>query len=711
MQDIYLKIALDTPLDKLLDYRWTPFCSEKKIDNLQIKKSKKSKKATFAAIDSNEAINLSAQTDSNFQAELPLIGQLVTVPFGRQRLTGMIIEISSQTKIAAEKLKNVEQVHVNIKAFTQDWLALMQFCASYYHQPLGVVIATALPTGLRDIVESSLERQLKKLALKQLDAIAENNQLHTLNAQQLAAVSQIQACKNFTSFLLHGVTGSGKTEVYLQSTAQVLSHSEQAQVLILVPEIHLTPQLYQHFAQRFGEQQLAVLHSGLSHGERLQNWLAVHYGKARVIVGTRLAVLASIPNLQLIIVDEEHDLSYKQQDGIRYSARDLAIWRAKQCDIPIVLGSATPSLETWFAARQGRYQKITLTERAVKNASLPTIKLIDTRTQKLVQGFSPTLLKAMQARLQAGQQSLLFLNRRGYAPVIHCESCGWLTQCPHCSVYMVWHKEESLLRCHHCGYSAMVPQACPTCGDPDLKPLGRGTERVAEHVRDLFPTAKMQRIDADTARNKKTAQAIFAAIHSGQIDILVGTQMIAKGHDFRYLTLVGILNADAMLFHLDYRASERLFAQLMQVAGRAGRSAQDFPAEVFVQTRYPEHPLYQALVAHDYAGFANQLLAEREQALLPPFLYQAILRAESKEMQSAIQFLQQVQYLERDDIITLNQAVPMPIAKKAGWVRAQLLIESPSRRHLQAFLKTLNHYLRNSKTNLRWSLELDPSEI
>ncbi|HTH73513.1 MAG TPA: primosomal protein N', partial [Trinickia sp.] len=543
-----------------------------------------------------------------------------------------------------------------------------------------------------------------------------------LTDEQTQAVEAIAESKGFAPFLLHGVTGSGKTEVYLSALEALLGSRPDAQALVLVPEINLTPQFEAAFRARFaalsGDESIVTMHSAMADGERARSWLAAHTGRARIVLGTRLAVLASLPELALIVVDEEHEPAYKQQEGLRYSARDLAIWRAKQRGIPVVLGSATPSLESWWQAEQGRYRRLSLSRRAVAEAVLPTVKLIDLEEERRrgrgsVDGISGPLAAALKARLERGEQSLVFLNRRGYAPVLACDACGWLAGCPRCSAYVVLHKGEHALRCHHCGWEARVPRACPDCGNIDIAPLGRGTQRVEETLASLVPGARVLRIDADSTRRKGSAQALFSNVHAGEVDILVGTQMIAKGHDFRRVSLVGVLNADTALFSHDFRAGERLFAQLMQVSGRAGRAG--LPGEVLVQTRYPRHALYHALARHDYVGFANATLAERRDAQLPPFVYQALLRAEARTLEAALAFLAQagaaLAEIPAAERVTVYDAVPMTIVKVANVHRAQLLVESASRASLLATLRAWQPALRMLKGVLRWSVEVDPLDI
>ena len=541
-----------------------------------------------------------------------------------------------------------------------------------------------------------------------------------LHAEQQQALQAITGSTGFAPFLLFGVTGSGKTEVYLHAAADVLARDHQAQVLVLTPEINLTPQLVRRFEQRFGAHRLAVLHSGLAEGRRLRNWLAAHRGSARIVLGTRLAVLASLPGLRLIVVDEEHDPSYKQQEGARYSARDLALWRARQLGIPVVLGSATPSLESWRASETGRLQRLALTQRA--SGRLPDVRLVDAgRDSELRAGglIGQLLDTAIRARLDRGEQTLLFLNRRGYAPVLRCPDCGWLSDCPHCDAHLVFHRTDRTLRCHHCGYRAPVPRACPECGSLDLQPVGKGTQRVEEALAARYPQARVVRIDADTTRRKDSAQSGFDSVHAGDVDILVGTQMVTKGHDFQRVTLVGALNPDAGLFSHDPRGPERLFAQLMQAAGRAGRAGlrhdtdtPPTPAEMLVQTAYPDHPLYRALVAHDYPGFARSELLERERAGMPPFSYQALLRAEHRQAPAVAEFLERARELAAPLAaglgVTVYPPVPAGLARVADIHRQQMLLEAPRRAALQRFLHGWRDALGAERTRVRWAVDVDP---
>ncbi|RJF97189.1 primosomal protein N' [Noviherbaspirillum saxi] len=650
--------------------------------------------------------------------ERPLPGQLVLVPFSRREVVGVIIDVREHSDVPPDKLKDALAIRTQLAPLNPAWLDLCRFAADYYQRPLGEVMVPGIPKNLRSSKTVSLDRAMKKLAKTDFAHDPTSADAPVLNAAQREAAEAIGNAEGFAPILLYGVTGSGKTEVYLQAASDVLARAERsgtvAQVLILVPEINLTPQLEQNVRTRFPNVVVATLHSGLAEGERLSHWLAGHLGHARIILGTRLAILASLPHLKLIIIDEEHDPSYKQQEGLRYSARDLAVWRARQLAIPIVLGSATPALETWHHAQSGRYRKLELRERASPDAVLPKIRLIDMERDKPGQGLTSTLVSALKLRLACSEQSLLFLNRRGYAPVLACDACGWIGNCSRCTAFMVLHKPEHRMRCHHCSLEQRIPKSCPTCGNVDLQPLGRGTQRVEEGLQQVFPEARIMRIDADSTRLKGSAQQAFERVHQGEVDILIGTQMVAKGHDFRNLTLVGVLNPDTALFSHDYRASERLFAQLMQVAGRAGRAGRKEggnASEVLIQTRYPQHPLFGAVMAHDYDRFAGELLEERSQAAVPPFMFQALLRAEARELQTALDFLQQAADCLQHPGITINDPIPMTMTRVANVDRAQLLIESPSRPVLQGFLKAWMAALRAMKPRVKWSLEVDPVDI
>lgn len=697
-ESVWVRVALDVPLAGPFDYRCTP----------SVKR-----------------------------------GSRVIVPFGRRRMIGVVSSLPEVPAVAPEQVRDVERVLDDLPPFSPEWIRLCEFAAAYYQRPLGEVMLPALPGPLRKATAYAADekrpgpvaradaRRASKVKSINTEPCARSGSVAITsvpqpNAAQAQAIEAITTRQGFATFLLHGVTGSGKTEVYLRVIETVLRKGRQA--LLMVPEINLTPQLLHVLVSRLeaiaGDAGVAVLHSALAEGERLRAWLRAVRGEARIILGTRLSILTPLPDLGLIVVDEEHDASYKQQEGLRYSARDLAVWRASDLGIPIVLGSATPSLETWHHAKRGRYTLLQLPQRAV-SAAPPDVRLIDTRRLQLKQGLAPELIEAIQLRLDQKQQSLIFLNRRGYAPVLHCSACGWVSQCDRCSAYRVLHRAArgAHLRCHHCGAGERVTRSCPDCGNHDLAPMGRGTQRVEEHLAELFPNARIARIDADSTRLKGSAERLFAQVHAGEIDILVGTQMVAKGHDFRNLGLVGVLNADAMLFSHDFRAPERLFAQLMQVAGRAGRHAAG--SQVMIQTGYPEQPVYQALLRHDYVGFAAYGLRERESAGLPPFSFQALLTAEAGELALTLAFLQQASEVATTPLegaaeglaaslaITLYDPVPLRVVRVKNIDRAQLLIESPGRPALQTFLRAWLTQLATlpSARRVRWQLEVDPLEI
>jgi primosomal protein N' (replication factor Y) len=655
---ITIKVALDVPLARLFDYRLAvEGCSD-------------------------------------------LVGRLVKLPFGSSEKIGVVVELAEASDQPADKLKTAVLLP-ELPSLPADWLELCGFCARYYHHPLGQVMAFALPPLLR---KGKLPRAIKPKA-----AVPGEPTFNAATPDQQAAIKAITAAAGFQTFLLHGVTGSGKTEVYLRAIEAVLARGGQA--LMLVPEIALTPQLESRVSARFPSALVVSAHSGVADAARSRAFLAALEGRADIVLGTRLSVFMPLPRLRLIVVDEEHDASFKQQDGLRYSARDVAIFRAKQRHIPIVLGSATPSLETFHHAHSGRYTLLELPDRAVA-AAMPTVVTVDTRKQKLQDGLSQELIAAVSERLHRGEQSLLFLNRRGYAPVLACPACGWISHCRRCAANLVLHLADRRLRCHHCGLEAAIPNHCPDCGNLDLQPFGRGTQRLEARLAETFPDARILRIDRDSADSPKKWQALLAAIHAGEADILVGTQMLAKGHDFPKLTLVGVVGADAALFAADFRAPERLFAQLMQVGGRSGRH--ELPGEVLIQTEHPDHPLYRALTDHDYAAFAKEQLAERELAGFPPFAFQAMLRAEAPELREALAFLHAaVSGAPTFAEVMLYDPVPMRLARLKNLERAQLLVESKSRPALQAFLAEWMDKLHALKVprSLRWHLDVDPLEF
>jgi len=646
-------------------------------------------------------------------------GALVQVPLGRRTVCGIVWPAGAEEEPGVE-LKPVAGVLRSLPPLPASWCRLVEFAAGYYQRSVGEVAHAALPAELRKLDDAQLAQRLKKLA-KLAPAGGPAPQLPELTEEQVRALEAL-AQGGAPTALLHGSTGSGKTEVYLRAVAQALQAGRQA--LVLVPEINLTPQLEARFAERFPDRLIVSLHSGLTPAQRLRHWLAAHLGRADIVLGTRMAVFASLPRLGLVVVDEEHDPSYKSQEGARYSARDLAVYRGKLEGATVLLGSATPSLESWYQAQRGRYLKLSMPTR-IGGGALPRVRLVDMnhvpKEVAFSHALSPPLMEALQQRLARGEQSLVLLNRRGYAPVLQCLECAWKSGCPHCSAWRVFHRSDRTLRCHHCGYTERVPRACPECGNPDIQPLGRGTERLEEQLAVSLPGARVARIDADTTRLKGTLESQLASVHAGEVDVLVGTQMVAKGHDFRRVTLVAAVNPDAALFSSDFRAGERLFALLMQAAGRAGRdAAQAGRSEMLIQTWHPTHPLYAALRAHDYEAFAAETLGEREMAGLPPHAHLALLRAEARTQEAAQAWLQDAARVA-DELgaaaagVTLYPPVPMSIARVANVERAQMLLEAASRpalqRLLSAWLPEL-HGLRGAhKGLLRWAIDVDPLAI
>ena len=694
-------------------------------------------------------------------------GMRVAVPFRNSRRIGVIVELLQESDVPPDKLKRLAELRSDAPTLPLEWLAFMRFMASYYQRPLGETIIASLPPRIKSLRALPLDeirlyrrsgnappadtlRKGRRQALLQalgdsafgkdslfalagLDAksaasawrsLVSDGWLerctpnagssfvppHVPSAAQADMVAQVcAALGGFKVFLLHGVTGSGKTEIYLHAIAQVVARGLQA--LVMVPEISLTPQLAARFQTAFPDTPIVLLHSGLEDGPRTAGWLAAARGEARVVLGTRLAVLAPLPMLGLVVVDEEHDPSFKQQDGMRYSGRDAAVYRAKLAGCPIVLGTATPSLESWFNASTGRYVTLSLPERASPGARLPQVRTIDLRRDAPQNGLAPSLIAALRSRLVRGEQSLVFINRRGYAPVLACDACGWAAGCERCTARLVLHTVGRHLRCHHCGAQEPIPTACPVCGNTDLSAAGRGTQRVEETLGQIFPEANILRIDRDTAQRRHDLSRTLEAIRAGHGDILVGTQLLAKGHDFPGLTLVGVLNADSALLSTDYRAAERMFATLSQVAGRAGR--RDKPGEVLVQTMYPQHPIFLALARHDFAGFAESQLAEREAAGFPPFVHEAVLRVEAPKLESAVAFLRQAAALfQPPDEITIFDPVPYVITRRANYERARLLVQSTSRTVLQSFLAQWYEPLcAMAPRALRWHIDVDPIEF
>jgi primosomal protein N' (replication factor Y) (superfamily II helicase) len=700
------------------------------------------------------------------------VGRRVVVPFGKRSAIGVIVEVDAKPAVEAARVKPVLALLRDEPRFSSDDLRLLKFAAQYYQYPLGRALVAALPTRLRHEAAPPPSQRVYALTaaghaaangppsvrapvrLRLLTALRGRPYLTALEVNQVApsaraALNALIACGwvearnapesaaqglatsvsaapvltssqaaaleaisaklgRYGAFLLHGVTGSGKTEVYLGAAARALQHGRQ--VLILVPEIALTPQLEALVQARFPGTVLARLHSGLGERERLENWRTAQSGAARIVLGTRLAIFVPLPQLGLIVVDEEHDTSFKQTEGFCYCARDLAVVRASQRALPVVLGSATPALETYHNAQTGRYTLLELPQRV--NARPPAIALIPVNRAALDEGLAPPLLAAVAARLEQREQTLIFINRRGYAPVIMCHACGWLSGCHRCSAQLVLHLAARELRCHHCGHCTGVPEACPACGNPALAPVGQGTQRIEAALARHFPQARILRIDRDTTRRRQAWAGMRRRIQAREVDVLVGTQMLAKGHDFPHLGLVGILNADGLLYSADFRASERLFALLTQVAGRAGRA--NAPGEVLIQTEFPAHPLYTALCSGSFAQFAHTLLTERRAARFPPYTHQALLRAQATRLEAALAFLESAKRigLELSKSVELYDPVPAAIARLAGRERAQLLVQCASRRVLQAFLEAWRARLAVGRASVaRWALDVDPIEL
>lgn len=701
----------------------------------------------------------------------PRPGVRIRVPFSGRQLVGVLVDTSPISALPSGKLKAALAILDTEPVFDVMTFELLRFAAEYYHHPVGEVIAAALPAALRDggatddscefwtltaagrveldtptsrraprqrallawlaargsATRADIAREFKTVLLPALRAqgwvsaqrvlpfdsvLAVHASEVTLTAAQVSVVESITASVGrFAAHLLYGVTGSGKTEIYLRSIAAAIAGGGQA--LVLVPEIGLTPQLVERFRRRFSTG-IAVLHSALSNRERRDAWRAAHGGRARIIIGTRSAVFASLPDLRMIVVDEEHDASYKQQEGFRYSARDLAVWRAQRAAIPIVLGSATPSLETLDNAAQGRYSKLVLPLRPGA-ARAPQLNLVDMRRHASHQGLSQPALDAIDRHLKSGGQVIVFVNRRGYAPALFCTGCGWVAPCAHCDARMTLHRAAARLRCHHCGASAPEPSICGQCAQP-LRAVGQGTERVEETLGKVFPAAPLARLDRDTAAGRGAMETVLNRVHSGDARLLVGTQMLTKGHDFPDVSLVVILDADQGLFASDFRATERLAQTITQVAGRAGRAAR--PGEVLIQTAFPEHPLLTRLIAAGYDGFAAAALVERRDAQWPPFARLAMLRAEARDSTALDEFLGRAAGLGRDlpeaqeGVAILGPASAL-MARRADHFRAHVLIETRLRSTLQRFLARWIPEVDalSGPKGLRWSIDVDPLEI
>jgi len=689
--------------------------------------------------------------DSAAIGDAPEPGQLVEVPFGRINAVGIVIKVSNHSDYEHFKLKKVSQ-RAPLPPLDSKTLQMLNFASQYYFSTLGEIALPSIPAYWKkpkkwqaleqksnDTEISPRKQTSKKKAATQPvqsePAILSGIQPDQLNSEQVSALKHLigddSSDRTYRTIVLKGKTGSGKTAVYLNWIKEVLQ-SDDEQALILVPEINLTPQLEKRVAEFFPEKRIAVMHSGLSEKRRGIAWQETIEGKAQIILGTRLAALAAIPNLKAIVVDEEHDASYKQQEGTRYSARDLCIWRAHQLSIPVVLASATPSLETWLAAEDGRYERIRLDTRAL-STTMPKVKLVRlpktvTRTtQGETDLISPEVRDAITRNMLQKKQSLVLINRRGYAPILNCTACGWLSGCNKCSSYMVIHKssilgKKAVLNCHHCGLIKEVPPFCPECGNAELSTIGQGTQKMEDYIQSHWPAAKVLRIDADSSKKSLHAESLFEQIHDGTADIIVGTQMIAKGHDYQNIGLVAVIDADSRLFSQDYRAAERLFAQLVQVAGRAGRASQDQQdaGEICIETRYPDLPVFRHVLGHDVDGFLGHIATERKDALLPPYSYQALIHAEAKNISTAIQFLVDIKKTVRSepdfpDGVRMYDPVPKTIVRVSSMERAQLVIESDNRKNLQQALTQLDQVLRGLSqgrisvgSRVRWLMERDP---
>jgi len=644
----------------------------------------------------------------NFKSELSE-GSRVKVPFGKRELVGLIIDASAESEFAIADLKRIIEVIDQEPVFDPAMMKLFKWAAAYYHYPLGQVIYNALPTRIR---------QGKALTFKNNDADGEQQkitkelkpQLRLNKEQKQVKTSILKKGNNFHCFLLEGVTGSGKTEVYLQLIAEKIQAG--LQVIMLVPEISLTPQTIQNFQNRFTEKIVAI-HSGLTDKQRFIAWADARLGKADIIIGTRSAIFTPLLRPGLIIIDEEHDASYKQQEGFRYSARDLAIYRAQLFDIPIILGSATPSLESLHNALSKRYSLVTLEQRAA-DANKPTFTCIDLKGKPLSEGFSEQLLSAIKSRLQQNKQVLIFLNRRGYAPLLQCHDCGWTATCPRCDTSYTLHRSSPELRCHRCESQRKIILSCPSCQNNNLLPIGLGTERTEAKLQEAFPDTPIFRIDRDTTRNRGKLEDTIAEINKGQAAILVGTQMLAKGHHFPEVTLVAVLEADAGLFSSDFRGQEFMGQLLIQVAGRSGRGKD--AGEVLIQTHNSTHPTLRSLINDGYKNFSRTLLEQRNMANLPPYSYQALIRAEASNASLPMSFLQNVKDTSKQKLTNTTFTLgpfPAPMEKRAGRFRFQLLFQSSNRAELHTLLNHLIPVYESlpQSRKVRWSIDIDPLDF
>lgn len=647
----------------------------------------------------------------------PRIGDRCIVPLGRRQEVGVIVGLTDKTDIPESKQKTILRLFNETKPMGETWLKLTRFAADYYQHSWGEVAVATMPNFFRTKPGprylQSLDRLRKPYKLKKTKSTLPRLEL---NDQQQNAVIALDGARGFSPFVLHGVTGSGKTEVYLRMMENLFIRKPDAQILFLVPEINLTPQLEERVRTHFPDRLMATLHSGLASGERAKAWLAALENRVQILIGTRMAVFADLPKLSLIIVDEEHDLSYKAGDGVRYSARDLAVKLAQLRQIPVVLGSATPSLETWSQVKNGHYGLLVLTKRAVPGAVLPELSVVNPKNSKLIKGLSSEVINAISETLQKKEQVIIFLNRRGYAPVLTCPSCGWLSKCPHCSTYAVYHKFHGKLICHHCGWSTPVYSRCPDCGNVDLLPMGAGTQRIEEILEELWPQARILRIDRDTTQRKNVAKEAFEAVHAGEVDILVGTQMVTKGHDFQKVSLVVVLNIDAQLVSANPRSEERAFANLMQVAGRAGRFG--LPARMIVQSRFGDREIFAALAEQNYNRYADYLLEIRQAENSVPFVCQSLLMADDVNITKALDFLTRAMQIgteilnrQGNNSVVIYDPIPMALMKVADKERAQLLVEASSRRSMGHFLREWYQALCALPASVHWVMDVDPMDV
>ena len=695
-------------------------------------------------------------------------GARVLVPFRNKTVVGIVWETDIAPDMDAARILGVQTTFSEEPPLPESWRDLLAFTSRYYHYPTGQAVFAALPQGLKEtravempqpplfyalneagraqippparfnkkaaLWNALLSGGMTMAALKQVNAQAakliedwaEQGWIETteaakpvlrssefvLNADQQKASDEIQtAFGSFQPFLLYGITGSGKTEVYFDAMAKVLAQGRQ--VLFLLPEINLTPQLLKRVENRFADVPTAVLHSQMAAGKRTQDYLRAMLGQAKLVIGTRLAVFTPLPDVGLIVVDEEHDGSFKQDNELRYHARDLAVWRAKQSGCPIILGSATPSLESWHKAQSGAYRLLQLTERAHTAAQLPQVDILNVGRLKLDNGFSPQALQLLKQNFEAGGMSLVYLNRRGFAPALFCGDCGHTFGCPNCSAKMVLHQRARQLRCHHCDHREPIPFKCPDCGNQDLTAVGHGTQRVEETLRAFLPKAAVVRVDRDSTAHKNDWADLYRRIADNEIDILVGTQMLAKGHDFARLNLVIVLNADGSLYSADFRAPERLFAELMQVSGRAGRA--DKPGKVLIQTQLPEHPVFAAVKAQDYAVFAENELNERQMFAMPPFGFQTAIRADAPRVADAMEFLNAAKETLAPllpESVSQFGAAPMLMVRLAERERAQIFLESTSRQDLHRAVSLWVQVLQQNRDGkIRWSVDVDAQEM